>query len=333
MTIVDIAKESGYSVSTVSRVLNNRRDVSPAAKKKIMEIVEAHNFVPNNNAKHLKQTVTKSILVLVKGTSNTLFASIIEEIQAIVAATDYTAGVYYLDEDNDEVEEAVQLCRERKPLGVLFLGGNQTNFEKNFKYVSVPCVLVTNRADKLNIENLSSVATDDEVAAQKAVDLLIANGHREIGVLGGDLTISQTAISRYKGYVNSLTANNIGVNEAYYERARFSYDSAYRAMSRLLDKKQPVTAVFAMSDVMAIGAIRAILDHGKRVPEDISIIGFDGTLLADYYNPKIVSVRQGYKEMATRSVELLFNMIDINKPATHELILFTITEGESIRKM
>ena len=82
MTIVDIAKESGYSVTTVSRVLNNKQDVSPAAKQKIMEIVEAHNFVPNNNAKRLKQNNTKTILVLVKGTSNMLFANIIEEIHS-----------------------------------------------------------------------------------------------------------------------------------------------------------------------------------------------------------------------------------------------------------
>ena len=84
MTIKDIAKESGYSVSTVSRVLNNRRDVSPEAKKRIDEIVAAHNFVPNNNAKHLKQMITKTILVLVKGNSNMLFASIVEEIQKTV---------------------------------------------------------------------------------------------------------------------------------------------------------------------------------------------------------------------------------------------------------
>ena len=105
MTIVDIAKESGYSVSTVSRVLNNRKDVSPEAKRRIMEIVESHNFVPNNNAKHLKQNVTKNILVVLKGTSNMLFANIVEEIQKIVGQSDYAVGVYYLDEDDNEVEE------------------------------------------------------------------------------------------------------------------------------------------------------------------------------------------------------------------------------------
>ena len=113
MTIKDIAKESGYSVSTVSRVLNNRRDVSPEAKKRIDEIVAAHNFVPNNNAKHLKQMITKTILVLVKGNSNMLFASIVEEIQKTVEKTKYAVSIYYLDEDANEVEQAITLMRER----------------------------------------------------------------------------------------------------------------------------------------------------------------------------------------------------------------------------
>ena len=111
MTIVDIAKESGYSVSTVSRVLNGRRDVSPAARAKIIEIVDTYHFVPNNNAKHLKQTVSKSILVLVRGTSNMLFANVIEALQATLEHSDYSLRVHYLDEEANEVAEAVRLCR------------------------------------------------------------------------------------------------------------------------------------------------------------------------------------------------------------------------------
>lgn len=333
MTIVDIARESGYSVSTVSRVLNNRRDVSPAAKEKIMQIVNAYNFVPNDNAKNLKQVISKSIIVMVKGTSNMLFANIIEEIQSVVDSSDYTAAVYYLDEDEDEIDKALRLCRERKPLGILFLGGNPESSNNEFKDINVPCVMVTNRADEVGYPNLSSVATDDAKAAEKAVDLLIENGHSKIAEIGGDLAISQTAIHRHRGCVKSFEKHGMTMNDAYYEKARFSFDSAYRAMTRLLEKDIEITAVFAMSDVMAIGAIRAIRDKGLSVPEDISIIGFDGTMLADYYNPKIVSVRQGYKQMAVRSVEILFNMIDLNKAATHELIPFTITEGESIKKL
>ncbi len=333
MTIIDIAKESGYSVTTVSRVLNNRKDVSPEAKKKIMEIVKAHNFVPNDNAKHLKQSVTKNILVIVKGTSNMLFASIIESIQDTVGSSEYTVLVTYLDEDTNEVEAAVRLCRERKPLGIFLLGGNRSHFEKDFEKVKVPCVLVTNRADDFGFKNLASVSTDDVRASEEAITYLIENGHKDIAVLGGDYSTSYTSQERHRGYVNALEKAGYCERKEYYEKARFSYDSAYRAMKRILDKKLPVTAVFAMSDVMAIGAIRAIFDAGLKVPEDISIVGFDGTELANYYNPKIVTIRQGYEQIATRSVEILLRMIDLNSDGIHELVPFELKNTESVRKI
>ena len=115
VTIKDIARESGYSVSTVSRVLNHRNDVSPDAKKKIEKVVAAYNFVPNNNAKHLKQSNSKSIGVLVKGIQNMLFASIVEEIQCMIENTDYTLIVSYLDEDAvDIIEEKVEMINQRR---------------------------------------------------------------------------------------------------------------------------------------------------------------------------------------------------------------------------
>lgn len=333
MTIVDIAKESGYSVSTVSRVLNNRRDVSPEAKERIMEIVHAHNFVPNNNAKHLKQTVTKNIIVLVKGTSNMLFASIIEEIQHTIENTLYTVSVYYLDEDDNEVNEAIRLSRERKPVGILFLGGNPSYFEEAFDEVEIPCVLVTNNGKDWGFDNLSSVATDDELGACAAVDYLFECGHKEIAIMGGDLKTSHTSKLRYHGCEKSFDAHGEKLDESHYVKCRFSFDSAYRAMKKLLERGQSVTAVFAMSDVMAIGAIRAIRDAGLSVPEDISIVGFDGTMLADYYNPKLTTIRQEHHVIATKSVEILFNVIDFNKSAVHETIPFELSQGESVKKL
>ncbi|MCM1106895.1 MAG: LacI family transcriptional regulator [Blautia sp.] len=330
MTIVDIAKESGYSVSTVSRVLNGRQDVSAKARNRILAIVEARKFVPNNNAKHLKQAASKSILILVKGTSNMLFASLIESLQSIFEESDYPIRIHYLDEDSNEVSEAVRICREHKPMGVLFLGGNETYFKEQFERIHVPCVLVTNRGNELGFPNLSSVATDDAAAAEEVVDYLFDHGHTDIAVVGGERNLSSTSIERYMGCCNSFSKHGRTFDDRYYATARYSYDSAYAAMNRLLDKGVPISAVFAMSDVMAVGAIRAIYDRGLKVPEDISMIGFDGTLLADYYNPKIVTIRQDYELMAVRSVEILLGMVNLNYQAVHELIPFELKNTESV---
>ena len=334
VTIKDIARESGYSISTVSRVLNHRSDVSPDAKKKIEETVRKFNFVPNNNAKHLKQNNSKAIGVLVKGTSNMLFASIVEEIQRMIEKTEYTLVVSYIDEDADEVAQAVLLCRERKPLGLLFLGGNPEHFEQGFEEVDVPCVLVTNRANTTKFENLSSVATDDIAGARCAVDALFEAGHKKIGILGGNLEKSHTSRQRFNGCKKSFEAHSQEMNaDLCYEKSRFSFDSAYRAMGRLVEKYPDVTAVFAMSDVTAIGAIRALRDRGYRVPEDISVIGFDGIALADYYNPKLTTIKQQYQILATRSVEILFGQIELKMDPVHELVPFELVNGESLREI
>ena len=224
MTIVDIAKEAGYSVSTVSRVLNGRRDVSEEARDRIMRIVEAYQFVPNNNAKHLKQTVSQSILILVKGTSNMLFTNIIEVIQDTIEGSDYSLRVHYLDEDADEVKEAVRMCREHKPMGILFLGGNIQYFHEEFELVNVPCVLVTDRADKLGFRNLASVSTDDMAAAEMAVDYLFDHGHRDIAVIGGDMALSSPSKYRKAGAKRSFIKHGCEFEEESYAVARFSYE-------------------------------------------------------------------------------------------------------------
>ncbi len=334
VTIKDIARESGYSISTVSRVLNNRNDVSPDAKKIIEETVKKFNFVPNNNAKHLKQSNSKAIGILVKGTSNMLFANIVEEIQRMIEKTDYTLVVSYLDEDANEVEQAVLLCRERKPLGLLFLGGNPMYFEQDFDKVDVPSVLVTNSAKEMNFSNLSSVATDDISGGQCAVDELFAAGHREIGILGGNLETSHTSRQRFKGCKQSFEKHGMELEvDKCYEKARFSFDSAYRGIQRLVEKYPELTAVFAMSDVMAIGAIRGLRDKGYRVPEDISVIGFDGTTLAEYYNPRVATVKQQYEILATRSIEILFGQIDLKMDPVYEYVPFELVSGESIKSI
>ena len=334
VTIKDIARESGYSVSTVSRVLNHKNDVSPDAKKRIEEVVAEYNFVPNNNAKHLKQSNSKAIGVLVKGISNMLFANIVEEIQQMIAKTEFTLVVSYVDEEADEVEKALQLLRERKPLGLLFLGGNPEYFKKEFASVDVPSVLVTNLADQMQFENLSSVATDDIAAAKCAVDTLFAMGHTKIGILGGDVEKSYTSHQRFLGCTKSFAEHGRKLDAVKcYENARFSFDSAYRAMGRLIRKYPDVTAVFAMSDVMAIGAIRALRDMNYQVPEHVSVIGFDGTALAEYYNPKLATIKQQYQTLATRSVEILFGQIELKKTPIHEIVPFELVSGESIQKI
>ena len=171
MTIKDLAAKTGYSVGTISRVLNNHPHASEKARQVILKAVQESGFQLNENARQLKQQHATSILVVVKGTSNELFSELLEAIQALVAQTNYPLMVDYMDEDANEVLRAVQLCREKKPLGILFLGGNSSNFRKDFDKIDIPCVLVTNDAGGQKFPNLSCVYTDDRQAAKAATGM------------------------------------------------------------------------------------------------------------------------------------------------------------------
>ena len=334
MTIKDIAKESGYAVGTVSRVLNNHPDVSEKARKTIMAVVEKHHFKLNSNAKHLKQQASSGIAIIVKGSQNMLFASIVERLQRLMSEKKYASFIYYIGEEENEVEWAERVCLERHPLGILFLGSDLEFFKERFDRLEIPCVLVTNSAAELGFDNLSSVSTDDEAGAQAAVTHLLKLGHRNIGILGGYMEKSHAAHTRYKGCEKAFAEQGIKLEPGrQYRSAFFSMEEGYHAMEQLFEQMPDLTAVFAMADVLAVGAIRAIRDRGLRVPEDVSVMGFDGIELGNYLSPRLTTVRQARERIADRSLEILLSDIAGERPAVHELLPFDIVEGESAAKI
>ena len=330
MTIKDLAAATGYSVGTISRVLNNQPNVSEKARQIILKAAADADFQLNSNAKQLKQQHGTSILVVSKGISNELFDRLVESIQKLVAQTNYPLVVDYIDESENEVLRAAKLCREMKPLGILFLGGNRENFLADFHQIRQPCVLVTNDADDLPFPNLSSVSSDNVLAARMAIDHLVELGHRRIVVIGGDRQVSDTTRLRYRGCLEAFQSHDIPFDEGQdYESARFSFDDGYRAAEQLLRRGREFTALFAMSDVMAIGAIRALTDAGKRVPEDVSVVGLDGLDIGRFLVPRLTTVEQAVEELAQRSLHLLYGAIEEHRSATHETIPVTFLAGES----
>lgn len=332
MTIKDLAEKTGYGVATVSRVLNNHPNVSEKARKAILKAVEESGFQVNSTAKQLKQHAT-SILVVVKGTSNELFGEMIETIQSLVDRTHYPLHMDYMDEDSNEVLRAIRLCREKKPLGILFLGGNSSNFRKDFGKIDIPCVLVSNDASGLPFDNLSSVCTDDREAARCAMEAMIALGHRKFVIVGGDRQVSDTSRLRYEGSLQAFRDHGIDYDEEMdYQGVRFSYQDGYNATQKLIDDGRHFTALFAEADVMAIGAIRALHNNGLRVPEDVSVMGFDGLPLGSFLVPQLTTVIQSARAMAQRSVEILIQRMEHGGTACHEAVPFTLHMSESSRR-
>ena len=270
MDIRDIARLSGYSLGTVSRVLNDHPGVSDRARERVLEVVREVGYEPNTNARHLKTRNRASFAIMVKGMQNLLFNDIIEKAEGLFAEADEEARVHFVDEDADEVARAVHLDRIRHPKGFLFLGGDPSNFKEGFGQIGAPCVLLTNTAEDWGLKGLSSFSTDDEEAAASVIDYLWECGHRRIGVLGGNRKVSEVSEHRLAGVARAFSAHGASFDaERCYEPCRFSMRAGYEAAMRLLERADDLTAIFAFGDVIALGALRAVTDRGFRVPLDI----------------------------------------------------------------
>jgi len=333
-TIRDIAREAGCSVSTVSRVLAGHRDVSRATAARVQTVIDQHHFTVNRNARQLKQTGSNTILVVVKGRRNLLFASMLELVQAGVTALGRAVANLYLDEDEDEVAAAEQVAGEIKAQAVVFLGADAAHFGADSGQIGrdIPAVVLTNSMAELNGLAVSSVSTDDRVAGALAVGHLLEQGHRRIGVIGGEPGLSAISRHRLEGAESAFSAADVSFDRASaYVATHYSPDCGYTGALQLLDHCDGLTAIYAMADILALGAVRALYDRGLTVPADVSVIGHDGTAFAAYAVPKLTTVRQPQTELVDRAIELLRANLAGDLDPVHDVLDVELVTGESVR--
>lgn len=336
VTIKDIARISGYGIGTVSRVINKQPSVSDTARRRIEEVIEELQFERNTSAQFLKQQKESDIAVIITGNGNPLFSDILEQIQSKLEEEGEDASVVFVDELSDPVSEAVRICTARKPKGLIFLGGMRDHFRNSFGKINVPAVLLTNTAESLHFANLSSFTTDDYTASREAVRYLIENGHRHIGVVGGFLEEESLVRRRLKGVEDEMHAHNLDFSEKdNYLECRFSVSAGYDSTKQLLAGNPGMTAVYALSDSIAIGIIRALHDMHRRVPDDISVIGFDGIEIGRYLTPRLCTMKQDTGILAEKGVETLMQKLrtDTEGDPVHEMISSNFIRGESVRNL
>jgi LacI family transcriptional regulator len=331
-TIKDIARISGVGVSTVSRVINDYYGVSEETKEKVLKVVEQCGYIPNSNAKNLKQLSTQIVCIIVKGVLNPFFSGIVIELQKSVEAGGYVPLVSYIDETEDEIRCASQLLKEKKAEGIIFLGGSAVNREDELKKLNSPCVFVTSSARNCNIPALSSVAIHDKLASKNAVKYLLDSGHKDILVVGGAIFQKDLIYERFEGVLEAYAERGrVFDKENMYIESKFSYQSTYKVMSEYLTLKKSFTAIFAMSDIMSIGIAKCLIDNGLKIPEDISIIGFDGIDEAKFYNPTLATIKQPCLDIAEKSVELLIKSMEDNTFSQHVQLEGKLVKGSSVK--
>lgn len=332
VTIRDVAREAQVSISTVSRVLNNRPDVDETTRQRVMDVVDRLHYVRNANAANLKQRHTDFAAVVLKGRRNLFLTDLAERILAIGRKTGIRFLIEIIDEKADEFDTVRALYRERKLTGVVYLGSNPGGHEKEIEKLEIPCVFATIEAAFLKGDHISSVSVNNFEAGQKAANRLIGLGHQRIALLGFFAPKSNSTGQRLHGVLECLRRHGIDYDESLYEECDFTLPASYEAMSRILSRRRDFTAVFCISDIIAMGAMKALNDHGLRVPEDISLIGFDGIEQAAYCIPSLTTLCQPAGEIAEITVELLTASMRGQK-GKHVLLPAQFVEGGSVRKI
>lgn len=313
MTIKDIARQCGVSVSTVSRVLNDRPDVSPAVRAAVLEAVRSSNYVPNNSARDLVRVNSDAVGLVVRGVSNPFFADIIKAIEREIDAAGYTMVMQQIGIAEDEIARGAMMEREKKLRGLIFLGGRSDCAPEDMGTITVPfvCCSFTNSFGTLSKSEYSSVSIEDFETARRAVRELHRLGHRRIAALVSETDDRSISELRYHGYTTALREFGLEPDEALAACAgSFGMRDAYEATLRLVDSGAEFTALFAISDMMAIAAIKALEDRGRRVPEDCSVIGIDGLELSEYTRPTLTTLVQPRERMGAESVRILMDMIE-----------------------
>lgn len=339
VTIKDIAKRCNVAVSTVSRAINNHPDINPETRRKIMKVIEENHYIPNNSAQNLKKSVSKTIGVVIKGADNQLFAKMRPVLVEGIAQYDYDSDIEYISISGDEIREALRLVKEKRLKGLIFLGGNHNRTEEDLKAVPVPFVMCTVDMDETVPKDLySSVSVDSYQESYRMVDHLCSKGYKKIVIFSGSRGDESVGRLRLNGYRDALKANRIEVDE---QRIWYSQDWAedvfsmangYRMGKKLIESGIDFDCVYAVADSIAIGAGRALLESGIRIPEECGLAGFDGLDETLYYHPSITTMRQPVKEMAEDAVKILFSMLHKGEANQHRVFSCKLEARESTQK-
>ena len=328
-TIRDIARMAGVSVTTVSRVLNHRPDVNPETRRQVERIIQENHFVGNSNARGLKQN-SEVVAMVVRGRSNPFLSSLAEAILNHASSMQDSFITEYIDEKDDEFITALRMTRQNAVRGLIFVGSLIDKRVNAIRNLEIPVVFTTVNAQTSELRRASSVAVDDRSMGRLIGEELLALGHRRIAVFGSNPVAGDSLAMRFQGFCDAFAEHGLSYCGDDFRETRFSYDAGYETARSFFSEHDDVTALFAMSDTVAVGAIRALKDMGKSVPEAVSVVGFDGIDISRYTIPRLTTVEQPVDEIARRSVNMLLDMVDNNALPRHILVNAEFRRRESI---
>lgn len=307
VSIVDVAKEAGVSSATVSRVVNNINKVKPEVRQKVLDAIDKLGYSPNHAARSLVKQQSNCIGIVVNNLHDPFFHDLIKGFEMAAQQTRYAVMFCsVLGGDVASKEQYVRYLTNGVVDAVILYGSylsdqSVINYLKDIK--DVDYIMIENDVPELECNKF---LIDNFGGAKRAVEYLIKKGHRRIAHICGSPNKKVTK-GRMDGYEEAMKEAGLSIPDSYIQSTSTDYHSGYQCMETLLDLEEPPTAVFCSDDAIASFAVRAAMDRGLKVPEDISVMGFDNqTILPDHYRgPEITSVNQPLYKIGMDSVLLL----------------------------
>lgn len=327
-SIKEIAREANVSPSTVSKALNDRFDVSESTRKKILEIANQRHYEPSAIGKSLKLKKTENIGVIFCRESkplsqNPFYSRVLEGIEGELAINNFNLVLHLLQPGRNA--PLPKMVREKQVDGIILVGVFDTDFIDKMRVLNSKIVLVD---PKIPVKDFSRVLIDSEHGGFLAAQYLVEKGHKRIGFISGSLE-RISFHKRYDGYLKALSHYRLPFDKSLVQTG--GLEDGYKHMTTLLKMDNPPTAVFSANDINAIFAYKAVTDMGLRIPEDISIVGFDDIDMAKFSNPPLTTILV-YKEeigsIAVRNLLRILNNDEDKEPIT--VVPTKLIERESV---
>ncbi|MEF1292036.1 substrate-binding domain-containing protein, partial [Vibrio sp. M260118] len=331
-TIKDVARLAGVSTTTVSHVINKTRFVAEATQEKVMEAVTELNYAPSAVARSLKCNTTRTIGMLVTQSTNLFFSEVIDGVESYCYRQGYTlilcntGGIY------EKQRDYIRMLAEKRVDGILVMCSDLTEelSEMLDRHKDIPKVVMdwgpeSSQADKI-IDN-------SEEGGYLATKYLIERGHTDIACLSGHFE-KAACVERIAGFKRAMAEADLAVNEDWILEGNFECDTAVLAADQLVSMDKKPTAVFCFNDTMALGLMSRLQQKGVRIPEDMSVIGYDNIELAEYFSPPLTTVHQPKRRVGKNAFEILLERI---KDKEHEKRVFEmhpeIVERSTVRNI
>ncbi len=302
-TIKDVAKKARVSTATVSRIVNHLDGYSEKTRDRVLSTIASLGYRRNAVARGLVRRKVNTIGVLLPDVSSRFASELLHGIEAKAHLLGHSVIVCNTSSDGERTLEYLDVLGERRVDGILFASERvKPEYNKAFRELGIPVVLVSSISEEYG---LPYVKVDDESAAHDMTRYLVDRGHRRIALITGSAKDPIAGLPRIRGYCRAMEEAGLPVPDSRIVEGDFHYRSGCQAMQVLLDREPGITAVFATSDEMALGALSCAFSAGRRVPDEISVVGYDDTLDAEMAIPPLTTVHQPIREMGATATGML----------------------------